>query len=815
MTTVPFLGLFKLGKNNVGDTRHSAQDSWRQSLPRWIKQGFVVSVALGISLTGYWSYIVVRELLLSNIKRNVLLELEQRTATLDQWLNQHKAEVASISNTPSLRSMDWATAEPFLQSEVTRIPEFYFFSMNNPDGSYYNTKVGKAEGKNLKDRKHFQEAMKGNTYVSDPVISKTLEIPVVAITSPIWADANQQGAPIGSTAGLIDIQDLEREVEALEYGSNSYAFALNSTGLPIIHPDKMVMSTINDQDAVSLVESNDSVLASIAQQMVEGRKKIESTNLNGEPVYVAYMPIQEADWSLALVIPRQNIESQLQLLNVMAMLILGLVIAMLLGLWWLQQFKQKQLRRSKELADSANQAKSEFLANMSHELRTPLNGILGYAQVLLRSPHLRERDQHGIKVIHQCGSHLLTLINDVLDLAKIEARKLTLDPKETHFDALLQSIVEICQIQAKQKDIEFQYIFDQNLPTGIVTDVKRLRQVLLNLLSNAIKFTENGQVTLFVNRVDEADNTCKLHFAVQDTGIGISPEQCQQIFMPFEQVGQQQKRSEGTGLGLAISQQIVTLMGGTIQVQSQVGQGSTFEFTIPSPHCSSELDVNFFKDNQTIAGYDGPTRHILVVDDRWENRDVLTNLLTDVGFEVTEAIHGQDALDKLDQCQPDAIITDLIMPVMDGFTLVKQLRQLDAWQTLPIIASSASVSDIDEQNSLLVGSDEFLPKPIQAESLFNVLKTHLNLTWVHKLTAPKSELESTTASLHFPPEDILKSLHYLALQGNLKKIKQQIEQLIKSDSTYTAFAQKVQTFVTNFQEQELTLFLKDALGQVE
>jgi signal transduction histidine kinase/CheY-like chemotaxis protein len=401
-----------------------------------------------------------------------------------------------------------------------------------------------------------------------------------------------------------------------------------------------------------------------------------------------------------------------------------------------------ELAEAKSKADSANQAKSEFLASMSHELRTPLNGILGYAQILGKMKTLPEKASQGVNIIHQCGTHLLTLINDVLDISKIEARKLELSPNAIHLPSLLQGVVEISQIRAQQKVIDFHYEPDPNLPTGVIADEKRLRQVLINLLGNAIKFTDQGAVTFKIEQLNANTNElpfAHLRFSITDSGVGIAPEDVQKLFRAFEQVGERSRQAEGTGLGLAISQQIVQLMGGKIQVESQLGIGSKFFFEV-------ELLLNHeWVQQQTssagnIISYVGEKREILIVDDRWENRAVIVNLLEPLGFIVTEAENGQQGLDKMREHLPDLVITDLAMPVMDGFQMLKQLRHDENLQQLKVIVSSASVAQADQQMSTEAGGDDFLAKPVNAQELFNTVAKHLQLTWNY-------EIEATTANI--------------------------------------------------------------------
>ncbi len=469
------------------------------------------------------------------------------------------------------------------------------------------------------------------------------------------------------------------------------------------------------------------------------------------------------------------------------------------------------LDNSRKAADIANQAKSTFLANMSHELRTPLNGILGYTQILKRDKTLDAKQQDGINVIHRSGEYLLTLINDILDLSKIEADRIELYPTDFHFDDFLHSIVEIFQMRVEQKKFAFIYEKLSHLPAGIHADEKRLRQVIINLLSNAIKFTHEGGINFKVGY-----HNGKIRFQVEDTGVGIAPEGLDNIFKPFAQEGDQNARAEGTGLGLSITKKLVEMMGGELHVESTLGKGSIFWTTLDLPEVAGFIKPERIEE-PIIVGFKGESRKVLVVDDKEANRSVLSNLLAPLGFEIVEAVDGQDSIDKTLQHKPDIILTDLVMPVMDGFEACRRIKRIPEYKDIIVIVISASVFECNKRQSAEAGCDDFLSKPVRADELLKLLEKFLQLTWIYdeqKIIATDENanlISSESEELVGPSVKQAEILFDLAMMGDLKSIIIKLDEFEQIEKKLANFANKIRTFAENFAEEEICDLLEPYL----
>ena len=383
----------------------------------------------------------------------------------------------------------------------------------------------------------------------------------------------------------------------------------------------------------------------------------------------------------------------------------------------------QHLAQARDHAAEASRAKSEFLASMSHELRTPLNAVLGYAQLLQWEPTLSPKQASGLSTIEKSGQHLLTLIDDILDLAKIEAGKLDLNIAPLELAPFLQGIADIIRVRTQPKGVGFACDAIQ-LPPTVMADEKQLRQVLLNLLGNAAKFTDQGNVTLRVQCLSRDDTAALLHFEVTDTGLGMSTDDLQALFKPFQQVGAVERRRGGTGLGLAISRQIVRLMHGDINVESELGRGSRFWFELRLPLATQQPALIA---DRIATGYEGERKKVLIVDDVEENRHVLVDMLRPLGFLTYEAHNGHEGLERAVALRPHMILMDNVMPIMSGLDATRRLRDMPDFKDVPVIAISASTSKSDKDKAVEAGATDFLPKPFRATQLLSLLERYLGI----------------------------------------------------------------------------------------
>ncbi|MTV37558.1 response regulator [Duganella radicis] len=491
--------------------------------------------------------------------------------------------------------------------------------------------------------------------------------------------------------------------------------------------------------------------------------------------------------------------------------------------------KAAEAAREAALAEALRLAhqRSNFMAQMSHELRTPLNAIMGYAQLLRRnSEQLSEQQAASLATIHDSSQHLLTLINDILDLARVEAGKMMLYPTATSLGGFLQAVADIIRVKAEEKGLAFSYQLAPGLPAAITIDQTRLRQVLLNLLGNAVKFTDHGQVSLRVlparstgagaDAVHDGQAGVGLRFEVADSGIGMSAQQLERIFQPFEQMGNMQRREGGAGLGLAISRQLVRIMGGDIAVASALGQGSTFWFELAAPVATSAPAV--VRTPHAMLGYEGERKRLLIVDDQPASRAMLVDLLQATGFVVAAAENGLECLVLLHSFKPDLIVMDVMMPLLDGNETTRRIRKTPPWERTPIIAVTASASPEDESTCYQAGANAFLAKPIEHEALLHTMGTLLSLNWIAAQAPPPpaAPADADDASLVIPPAQEIETLWQLAQHGDMREIMKWADRLQALDAVYAPFAERLRGLARGYHSLALTAFVvryRDAQAQ--
>jgi len=462
-------------------------------------------------------------------------------------------------------------------------------------------------------------------------------------------------------------------------------------------------------------------------------------------------------------------------------------------------------KRYEQSLQQANRAKSVFLANMSHEIRTPMNAILGFSQLMLRDEDITPRQCQYLGTINRSGEHLLALINDILEMSKIEAGRTTLNPTTFDLPVLLKDLEMMFRVRTDEKRLSFSVESIGDVPQYIVSDINKLRQVFINVLGNAVKFTTQGGIRLLVRTDSGSATEPFLRFEIEDTGPGISPDDQDKLFRHFEQTKAGQQSGTGTGLGLAISQEFVRLMGGAITVTSQVGKGSVFVIRVPL-HAGQAQAVQAKEAPRHVLRLQPgqPSCRVLIADDVEDNRQLLEQLLAPLGFEIRLATNGEEAVREFEEWHPHLILMDFRMPVMDGHEAIRRIRAATGGNEPKIIAVTASALDENRQELMEIGADDFISKPFREVELFQKIHIHAGVQYVYA-DQPAGATETpatalTAASLAGYPPELLQAMREAVITADLDQLLARIEEVETRDPH---IAQGLHRLAEQFEYQQL------------
>jgi signal transduction histidine kinase/CheY-like chemotaxis protein len=798
---------------------------WKQRRTAKISSAFLALALLTVAIVGGVSFFRAREALKDAVfsQLNVAASLKQQE--IDRWFEERERDFLILIQSPEAQDdfkilLQTPPKTPDYEAAYQRLIR-YFQTVTALKPSFKQIAILNRSNRTLlsTDRAlmdkyvittnltYFEGIEPGETF--NPVLyrSPITNKPAITFAAPIRDRAGQR-------QGVI-LADLNFEGIAQVVGKRA---GLGKMGETYLVGSLVNQNTFISREQLDLPTDPQQLRSQGIDQAMQGRSGMGLyRNYGGIPVLGVYRWLENQNLALFAEISQEEaFRPARQLATTIIAVGLLSTAGFFMGVRWLTRqlkFSQqqletysRQLEKKAQEAEAASQAKSDFLANMSHELRTPLNAILGFAQIMTRDAAATPTQVEQLGIISRSGEHLLDLINDVLSMAKIEAGRITVSESSFDLYHLLDSLEEMLQIKAQSKGLVLELVRSPQLPQYIQTDEPKLRQVLINLLGNGIKFTDTGRVTLRVNRAAPPSMELPsspealrqpfpiwLDFEIEDTGSGIAPSELEHLFDPFFQAAKVQKSYQGSGLGLAISQEFVNLMGGEITVRQTSDHGSTFGFTIQvNPVTAVVLPTKPSPRRVTGLAPNQPTYRILIVEDSWENRHLLVELLTTVGFQIQAAENGQVGIQRWSSWHPHLIWMDMRMPLLDGYEATRHIRQQEATQqaqgrlerSTTIIALTASVFEEERAAILATGCDDLVCKPLQEEIIFAKMADYLGV--VYRYTEEKTEAIAPPILnpdvLGVMPQDWIAALHQAAFEVDAEAIGALVSQIPASHS---------------------------------